>query len=212
MNLAASLWAENADLAAAALDHPFVRGLADGTLPQADFAGYVAQDAYFLESFARTYALAVAHSPDRAGLDAFADLLAGVRDELALHASYAQRKGIDLARVEPVPATLAYTDFLLAVAHRAQIGAICAAMTPCMRLYAFLGQSLSPPSSPTYAEWVTTYADPGFEQLAASLELLLDSYADDTADIRGTYRRAMQLEVAFFDATCTGPRRSCRGD
>jgi thiaminase (transcriptional activator TenA) len=79
VTLSADLWAANADLAAEALTHPFVAGIGDGTLPRTVFAGYVAQDAFFLESFARAYALGVAHSPDRATLDAFADLLAGVR-------------------------------------------------------------------------------------------------------------------------------------
>ena len=47
-----------------ALAHPFVRGLADGSLPRQVFSGYVAQDAFFLEAFARAYALALAASPD----------------------------------------------------------------------------------------------------------------------------------------------------
>jgi len=80
------------------------------------FAGFISQDAFFLEAFARAYALALAHCPDRDGFEAFADLLAGVRTELALHASYAERLGIDLSSIAPTPATLAYTDFLLATA------------------------------------------------------------------------------------------------
>ena len=200
MSLSADLWAANADLAAAALASPFVARIGDGTLPRAVFAGYVAQDAFFLESFARAYAVGIAHSPDRATLDAFADLLAGVREELRLHAGYAARWGIDLAGVEPLPATLAYTDFLLSTAFLGGITLTAAAMTPCMRLYAHLGRSLSAEAAGDYAEWVTTYADPGFEELAATLEQLLDRYADDVPAVRTAYRRAMQLEVGFFDA------------
>lgn len=200
MSLARSLWADNADLAAAALAHPFVRGIGDGTLPQGRFAGYVAQDAFFLESFARAYALALAHSPDRAGLDAFADLLAGVRDELRLHAGYASRWGVDLAAVEPSQATLAYTDFLLSVAALRGVGVTCAAMTPCMRLYAHLGGALSAGRAGPYADWVSTYADPAFDELAGTLERLLDRYAEDAGEVQGVYRRAMRLELGFFDA------------
>jgi thiaminase (transcriptional activator TenA) len=58
MNLSTRLWADNCDLAAEALSHPFVRRLSDGSLAPEIFAGYVAQDAFFLESFARAYALA----------------------------------------------------------------------------------------------------------------------------------------------------------
>jgi thiaminase/transcriptional activator TenA len=203
VNLAGKLWQDNADLAAAALAHPFVRGIADGTLPVGLFAGYVAQDAYFLESFARGYALAIAHSPDRSALDAFADLLGGVRAELNLHASYAREWGVDLSTVTPASATLAYTDFLLATAALGGAGLTCAAMTPCMRLYAFLGQRLAGgPVADRYGAWVATYADPGFESLAATLEGLLDRYGGDGAG--PVYRRAMRLELAFFDAAYAG--------
>jgi thiaminase (transcriptional activator TenA) len=203
VSLAQDLWLAEADQARAARAHEFVRGLADGSLPRELFAGYVAQDAYFLESFARAYALALAHCPDRVGVEAFAQLLAGVLDELRLHAGYAARWGIDMRVVEPTPATLAYTDFLLATAALGGVGLTCAAMTPCMRLYAHLGQSLDADgvaAENPYADWVTTYADPAFEALAARLEDLLDTYATDTPAVRAAYRRAMSLEIAFFDA------------
>jgi thiaminase/transcriptional activator TenA len=203
MSLSGQLWTANADLAAAALAHPFVRGIADGSLPHERFAGYVAQDAFFLEAFARGYALGVVHSRDRATLDVFADLLTGVRVELRLHAAYAERWGIDLAGVEPLPATLAYTDFLLATAALGGAELTCAAMTPCMRLYAHLGRSLAGQARGDYTEWVDTYADPGFEQLARTLEALLDT-APDSPALRRAYRRAMQLEVGFFDAAWGG--------
>lgn len=201
-SLAHGLWACNAERAAETLAHPFVRRLADGTLPRESFAAFVAQDAFFLEAFCRAYGFGLAHSPDRMALDTFAGLLAGVREELQLHASYAAEWGIDLSTVQPVPATLAYTDFLLTVAARGDIGVTCAALTPCMRLYAHLGQSLSASTSDTYARWVATYADPDFESLAATIERLLDVYADDTAEVRAAYERAMQLELGFFDAAC----------
>jgi thiaminase/transcriptional activator TenA len=205
MSLSAELWDANADLAAAALAHPFVRGLADGALPLPAFQRYVAQDAFFLESFARAYALALARSPDRPSLDAFADLLAGVRDELRLHASYAAQWQVDLAGVESAPATTAYTDFVLATAALGGVGLTCAAMVPCMRLYAHLGQALAADGSEgAYAEWVTTYADPGFDALAARLEGLLDQHAQDAPAVRATYRRAMHLEVALFGAALSG--------
>lgn len=204
-SLSASLWADNADLAEAALQHRFVRGIADGSLPRETFARYVAQDAFFLECFARGYALAVAHSRDRKTLNTFVDLLDGARAELTMHAGYAERWGVDLASVEVAPATLAYTDFLLATAALGGVGLTCAAMTPCMRLYAHLGQRLGADDvSGRYEEWITTYRDPHFEALTVQLEALLDEHAEDTADVRAAYRRAMRLEVDFFTAAAAG--------
>ncbi len=207
-SLAARLWHAHASLAQAALETTFVRGIADGRLARTRFQGYVAQDAFFLEAFARGYALALAHSPDRAGLEAFHELIGGVLDELRLHASYAARWDVDLSRVTPTTATLAYTDFLLATASLGSLGDVCAAMTPCMRLYAYLGQTLAASGATrnenAYHAWVATYASSEFEALARGLEDLLDRYATDVPSVRGAYRRAMELELAFFVAH-TGP-------
>lgn len=201
--LAAELWAGSADLAQRTLAHPFVQGLGRGSLPHAAFCGYVAQDAYFLESFARAYALAIAASPDRASLTAFAELLQGVLEELQLHAGYASRWQIDLAATTPLPATTAYTTFLLDTARHGDAGLICAAMTPCLRLYAWLGQQLHAQvghPAHAYADWIDTYADPAFEELAARLEALLNRLAQPSDAVERTYRRAMELELAFFAA------------
>ncbi len=203
--LAATLWRDNADLARACLEAPFVRGLADGTLPIACFGAYIAQDAFFLDAFARAYALALARSPDRHGLEQFHALIGGVLDELRLHDAYAARWHVDLGRAAPSDATRAYTDFLLATASLEGVGETCAAMTPCMRLYAYLGQQLAAggpmhAAGGAYQEWIDTYAAPAFEALASTLEALLDRYATDGETLRGAYRRAMHLELAFFQA------------
>jgi len=201
VSLAATLWQASTPAAERILAHGFVRGLGDGSLPIDSFKGYVAQDAYFLEAFARAYAFCLANSTTREDLHDFADLIAGVRDELKLHTSYAERWRVGLTAVTPIAATAAYVDFLLEIARRGELGETIAAMTPCMRLYAFLGRSLSVgDAAPLYAEWVKTYADPGFEALAARLEALLDKHATDGAAVRANYARAMDLEYGFFDA------------
>ena len=124
-----------------------------------------------------------------------------MREELELHNSYARRWQVELAGVRPIAATSAYTGFLLDTAELGELGATIAAMTPCMRLYAFLGRSLAAGKvAPLYEEWIRTYADPSFETLAARLEALLDRHASDSAPVRANYRRAMELEYGFFDA------------
>jgi thiaminase (transcriptional activator TenA) len=167
---ASELFEANRDRAEACRDHPFVQGIANGALDREAFCFYVGQDAAFLDAFVRAYALCVAKAPDRSSLEAFKALLDGGFEELRLHGGYAERWGVDLAPA-PAPATSAYTDFLLRVAALEPVAHVAAAMTPCMRLYAWLGTELLPvvASGSPYAEWVYTYADPGFQQLAASL-------------------------------------------
>ena len=198
---AAELFDANLDLARACRDHPFVRGIASGRLDRASFCFFVAQDARFLDAFVRAYALGVAKAPDGEAMAAFKALLDGGFGELELHHSYAARWGVDLVP-EPAPATSAYTDFLLRVAALEPVGHLCAAMAPCMRLYAWLGRELEPVTAADspYREWVETYADPGFEQSATALEDLLDRLGGDPAVVAGHYRTAMRLELAFFAA------------
>ena len=198
---ATELWLRNRDLADACLAHSFVQGIASGELSLERFRIYVGQDAYFLEAFARAYALAAAKSPDREGLAVFKDLLVGVFDELSLHEGYAERWGVDLDPV-PLPATHTYTDFLLRTASLDPVGHTAAALAPCMRLYAFLGQELAAklnPESP-YREWVETYASPEVDALATRLEGLIDRFGGEPETLARLYRRAMELELAFFRA------------
>ncbi len=202
MTLSNELWAANQDLAQACLEHPFVQGIGDGTLEQAKFAYYVGQDAFFLEAFARAYSIAAAKAPDWLGFTTFHNLASGVLEELHLHSGYASQWGVNLHSVEPASATRRYTDFLLATAWSQDVGLTAAAMSPCMRLYAFLGEKLAGKGIPNhqYADWIRTYSSTDFQPLTKQLESLVDNYATTNPVMHSTYRYAMFCERDFFQA------------
>lgn len=195
------LWQANQDIAAACLKHPFVQGIADGTLERHKFAFYVGQDAFFLEAFARAYSIAAAKS-DWEGFTAFHTLASSVLEEMQLHQAYAAAWGVNLREIEPQPATRRYTDFLLATAWSSSVELIAPAMSPCMRLYAFLGQQLAAGgiANHAYAEWLRTYSSPEFDQLAQKLEFLCNRGASSSPEVDRTYRYAMLCEQEFFQA------------
>lgn len=202
MSLSSELWQSNRDVAYACLNHPFVRGIADGTLAREKFAYYVGQDAFFLEAFARAYSIAAAKAPDWEGFNQFHSLAGGVLQELQLHAGYAATWGVNLKSIEPGTATRRYTDFLSATAWSRDVGLAAVAMSPCMRLYAFLGQKLATDGIPAhqYGDWIRTYNSPEFEQLAQQLERSIDRYTTDSDTVQKTYRYAMLCERDFFQA------------
>lgn len=208
MSIAAHLWQAHQDLAVACLRHPFVQGIGDGTLPKANFAYYVGQDAFFLEAFARAYSIAAAKVSDWQGFNVFYALAGGVLQELELHQGYASQWGVDLQKVEPGAATRRYTDFLLATAWSQEVGITTAAMLPCMRLYAYLGQSLAKDGIPdhAYTDWIQTYSSEEFEPLAQQLSDLADRYAIPSLLVQSTYRYAMQCELDFFEAAWERPQ------
>ena len=198
--LSQELWRGSAEIAESCLTHPFVRGLADGTLPPARYAKFIAQDAFFLDVFARAYAAGVFRAPDHEGRRVWHELQSGAFEELELHAAASADLGIDLAEVRPLQATRAYTEFLLANAFGGTLGELVAAMAPCMRLYYYLGSRLADEGRPphAYTSWIETYAGPGFAGLVESIEGLLDRYGQGTEQERDRYEQAMRLEYGFF--------------
>ena len=202
MTIALHLWTANQELALACLQHPFVRGIGDGSLARDRFAYYVGQDAFFLESFLRAYSVAAAKAPDWQGVQVFHSLAGGVLEELQLHGNYAQQWEVDLAGVKPGKATRQYTDFLLATAWGEPVGVTVAAMLPCMKLYGYLGQKLASEGQPehSYSEWIQAYSSEEFAALILQLESLADRYTPESASVCDTYRYAMQCEYDFFQA------------
>jgi len=196
------LWQANLELARACLHHPFVSGLADGSLDREAYKRYVAQDVFFLKAFLRAYALAAARSRDLDEAQTFHALMGGGFEELKAHDRVAARFGIDLEQVRPYPETLAYTRFLMRTAWHDDVPQIVAAMTPCMRLYAYLGQELKKMANADtpYNDWIETYSGVEFQELAESIEQLLDRVATDAPAVRDAYRYAMECELRFFSA------------
>ena len=203
MLLSNTLWESNYELALLSLKSKFVQGLKTGNLPKNIFQEYVAQDYYFLESFSRAYGLAVSKSKDKNSIKVLSQLLVGVSEELILHETYAKEWDVDLTNNYIKPATKNYTAFLDEVSKKQNAVEIMFAMTPCMRLYSWIGKSLSKNvlNNP-YKEWIITYSDKNFDNLAKSLENLIDSSKEeyDFNQANYLYKRAMELELEFFNA------------
>ena len=205
MPISLRLWNENIKLAESSYSSAFVDGIKDGNLPINNFKDYIAQDAYFLEAFAKAYGMAIFKSPDTKTIKVLGNLLEGVIKELELHNSYAKTWGVNLNEYSINQATKEYIDFLLEISNKGKMIEIIAAMTPCMRLYAWIGQTITKScinGNNKYSQWIDIYSDNEFEILAITLEDLINiNYEDHLLDsIRSLYSKAMKLELKFFNA------------
>ncbi|DBA77723.1 TPA: hypothetical protein ACH3X2_008416 [Trebouxia sp. C0005] len=221
--IAAALWLDSAAHVASALHSPFVRSLADGSLPKQTFQHYVAQDAFFLKAFAQAYALALGQTQVPEERSTLQVLLNGVDAELDLHKGYAKSWGVRLGQMQvPTATTKSYIDMLLDVALHQSLPCILAAMVPCTRLYAYIGCQLraAAMAAPNtirargpYGSWIKEYSSDAFLGLPASKEALLDKLGSSVpyGTLRKLYRTAMQMEVDFFSAQPgTGPPPAIR--
>lgn len=194
--LAAPIWR-------AQQDHPFLRGIGEGTLDRAKFAHWVRQDYLFLIEYCRLFGLAAARAPDLSTLTRFADLLqATARTEMDLHRAYAREFGISEAELEHevmAPTTRAYTDFLVRVAATGDFGELAAALLPCMWGYCEIGQRLKSrglPGDPGYARWIEMYADPAFVEQADWCRTFVDELAEDSSK-----PQRQRMETAFLTSS-----------
>ncbi|KAG2580819.1 hypothetical protein PVAP13_6NG366000 [Panicum virgatum] len=189
---------------------PFLLSLAAGNLRLDAFRHYIAQDAHFLHAFARAYEMAEDCADDDDDRATIAALRKAILQELSLHASVLKEWGVDPTKeIPPSAATAKYTDFLLATAagkvdgakgsdkmvtpfEKTKIAAYTVgAMTPCMRLYAYLGKELvvflKQDENHPYKKWINTYASNDFEGNALQIEELLDKLSISLTDLRNSW-------------------------
>jgi len=183
--------------------HPFVRGIGDGTLGLERFKFWLRQDYVFLIEYARLLALGAARSPDLQTMVRFATLLKEtVETEMNLHRAYAAEFEIspeDLEREIPAATTLAYSDFLLRVAATSDFAELVAALLPCMWAFSDIGQRLAaqPASSERrYAKWIAMYSSSEFAELTQWCRDLLDRLAAGLPE-----RELQKLEAAFVTSS-----------
>jgi thiaminase (transcriptional activator TenA) len=199
-------------------EHPFLRGIADGTLTLGRFCFYVRQDYLFLIEYARLLALGAARSPDLATMTRFSELTTEIlTTEMDLHRSFAAELGVSAAELEaesPAPTTQGYTDFLVRTAAQGDFAELAAALLPCMWGYAEIGQMLAAEGrSPDdrYARWVDMYASAEFGELAGWCRALVDRLGAALADggrarLQRAFLTSSRYELAFWEMAWNGER------
>ena len=183
MAFTTELWRAIEDLYTAILRHPFVTGLTDGSLPRESFRFYAVQDALYLRDFARGLSLAASHAPRDEWIIMFNEHAAeALRVERALHEGFFREFGLseaDVAATPLAPTNLAYTSYLLAVAHGRPFHEAVAALLPCYWIYWEVGKALERAGSadPLYARWIGTYASDAFGDVVRAVIAATDTVA-----------------------------------
>ncbi len=197
------------------LDHPFVRGLGDGTLPVDLFQFYLEQDYLFLIEYCRVFALAAAKARDLPTMNLFARLLNDtLKVEMQVHRDYCKRLGLEepvLESARPAPITHAYTRHLLTAAYAGTITNIIAAVLPCqlgyMEIAAVLAREGGGGNS-FYAEWIATYTSGEFTEGAQRLVELLDKLTEalparEAEYLEDLFLTSSRYEYLFWEMSWT---------
>jgi thiaminase/transcriptional activator TenA len=199
---------------AAYVDHPFVRALGEGTLPEAAFRRYLGQDYLFLIHFARAYGLAAFKGETIEDIrQAALGLDAMINVEMGLHVSFCAGWGLAEAEMAALPeadATLAYTRFVLERGLAGDLLDLHVALAPCIIGYAEIGRALAARhggglAANPYRAWVEMYASADYGAVAEAEVAYLDTLMARRGGpgrldgLVATFRQATRLEAAFWD-------------
>lgn len=180
---------------------PFLRELADGTLPDDIFRFYISQDRLYLDDYTRVLAHIASRLPDMADVETFlAFAVDGVAVEKSLHATY----NPDM-QMRKSGACEFYTSFLKARSHD-DIAVAAASILPCFWVYLEVGKYILSTArldgNPCRA-WIETYSDPAFDiSTARAIDVCDRLAAATTVTVRrlmtDTFIEATRLEALFW--------------
>lgn len=159
--------------------HPFNVELADGSLSPERFQFYMQQDACYLISFSKALALIAGRANSSQMISQFLTFsLYALVAERELHAHFLTPSS-NYDTIDPSPACVAYTQYLIATAATASLEEAIAAILPCFWIYAQVGQHIANHSKKNnpYELWIKTYSSEEFSDGTNQAISLLDEIA-----------------------------------
>lgn len=196
------------------LNHPFVRGIADGTLPLSTFKNYIMQDIYYLKHYGKVHAFGAAHADDFSVAASLAEKAKNTAQaELTVHKEHADILNItdeEMENFKPAPTAYAYTSHLYRAALSGNLGEIVAAMLPCYWLYADIALKYqdAKPEEKIYANWLEMYRSDWFQDSTKEMIDLMNEIAEEASSkekekIKEQFIIAKEYELAFWEMSYT---------
>ncbi|MDG4647493.1 TenA family protein [Roseibacterium sp. SDUM158017] len=195
---------DNAEVLARMLAHPFVRAVAEGTLPASAYHRYLVHEGAFVETAISIFAFATAKAPDleaKRWLVGVQDAL--VRDQIPYFEQSFTELGVQTGI--PVPeAVRAFDSGMLDLAREGDFLQIVTAMFAAEWMYwtwcsAAASREIA---DPHVRRWVDLHADDTFAAQARWLKAAIDRHGDprDRERLGAVFGRVTELEIAFHDA------------
>ena len=192
-----------------AVRHRFVEELFAGVVPNAVMARYLIQDHRFLDSFLTLLGAALASADmfeARLRFGRFIGMVSGEENTYFLRAFEAL--GVTEERRTADPDTQPTASFKAIMREAAETRSYAAALSVLVVaewLYLdWASRAPQPlPDNFVHAEWIMLHDNPDFRGFVDFLRAQLDRVGPAQADLcRDFFRRAVALELSFFEASC----------
>ena len=205
--------ASAADIWSGYYTHPFVTGIADGSLDRDKFKFYMIQDYLYLFDYARVFALGTVKTMDPGTMRICADYVDRIlHEEMEIHKGYMKRLGISPEEAETAVISLdnlSYTSYMLRIAYDGGIAEILAAILSCAVSYEYIGRHIvqNHPGSTGhefYGEWIGSYSSEGYAEANRALEDLVDKHTagyseEQLKNLEQVFINCSRYEALFWD-------------
>ena len=197
----------------ASFKHPFVQGIADGTLALEKFKFYMLQDAYYLKYYTKLLAMLAAKATEDEDVAYFLETANFIREaELELHRTTFKELQVteeELEKFEPAPAAYNYVSHMYQAFYTGTLADAYAAILPCPWLYQEIGATLreAKPNVTLYQQWIDLYASTEMEQTIAKQKAMMNRFAsmpgNDERELTAHFKRSCYYEWQFWEMAWT---------
>ncbi len=163
--------------------HPFVKGIATGTLDREKFRYYIIQDYLYLQDYAKAFAIGIAKAKSQEMTALFSGYIAQLTgSEMNIHHGYMGKFAVTQAELDGAPRALdnlSYTSYMLRVAYEEGEAEILTAILACACSYEAIAKNMveNDPDCVNhsfYGEWVAGYAAEAYAKENRVLVHMLD--------------------------------------
>ncbi len=217
MKFSDRLFAENKALWQRYLEHPFIKGMQNGTLPIAAFRYYMLQDYLYLKEYAKVFAIGLSKTTNPVDVAQLSASLSAITWETDhVHTQYMQRIGIteqDIANCAASLSNIGYTSYMLAAAQQGDVLNAYAAVLSCSWSYGYIGKEIyraTPQLAEDnlYGEWLKAYSSDEYQVANRGLMDIFDQRCANLteprlAELAEIFRICSQFELRFWDMAYT---------
>lgn len=194
-------------------EHPFVRGIQDGTLDREKFRYYIIQDYLYLEDYAKSFAIGIAKAKSLETTRLFSGYINTLTGgEMDIHRGYMGKFSVTREELDGTPRSLdnlSYTSYMLRIAYEEGEAEILTAILSCAYSYEVIAKKIvenNPAAAEHdfYGEWVQGYASEEYAEenkiLLEMLEKLTKDYTEEQIKhLTDIYVACSRYELMFWD-------------
>ncbi len=194
-------------------EHPFVKGIENGTLDREKFRYYIIQDFLYLEDYAKAFAVGIAKAKSIETTQLFSGYIALLTgSEMNIHHGYMGKFGVSEEELAATPRALdnlSYTSYMLRVAYEEGEAEILAAILSCAYSYELIAKNMVKHTPHCvdhdfYGEWITGYASEEYANgnvvLINMLDKLTENYSEtQLKHLTDIFVACSKYEARFWD-------------